>query len=503
MPIVPSPPRQHPRPTLLRVPHAPPARVEPACDVTPDCLAVPPLTAAANAAAPAPAPPCPAAPESTKARTAVAAVGSAHALEVQHWLPYIVNHFETPDVQTALARVPQGSSTEQRILCELTNALCDMSGEAAEDWDDLPMEPIAIYLLQRCSWDAICEPRLFDKLQLVMRGDVAMAFIAAEARDAAAARACASEIFANAPNPTTVIENILMLRRIQFWDSFLQVQSAAILRDAIDSGDFSRVEQLLAFAPNSSTEEAARILFEAVGPGDGIVPALRAFCAERHLTVPQTLQPAPTPVTMDYVSAILQRVVQRGIMPTDLQFFWQTLEQSPPDIRERLLRSDLDSMTSGELTVVLCASPSTRVVQAFPQALLGQLLQTYADRFECPMTGFGVEFAMKLVDALPQAQVDALVAMKEYIVVHDLLEVGQWSLLGKIVQRAGDATRAQVLALLSKPAPPRDERFGAPSHTDATNESEERRGAPEVENIGRFSTIPGNPTAVPPPIAYI
>ena len=544
MPTVPSPPREHRRSTFERTPHVPrtpsaglassarhPINVPRSVWLCEDGLSGLDLSDwEAPVQAPSRPPPVPfnAAPVSLnhadrltcarlsrpvlatrgdpppadRARGAVAALTAPSAPDVQACLSYLVEHFDTAEVQAALDTVPPNSEAQSRLISTLISALEDMSEESPRDCEDPPMMALAVYLLEHCSWDAICEPRLFDPLQLSMRGPVTTAFIAAEARDAAAARAAAPEVFASAPDPGALVENILKLRRIKFWDSFLQMQSATILSDAIATGEFERVEQLLAFAPDSGAEAAARILFEAVGPGDAILPALRAFCAKHGLTMPQTLQPPPCPVTYDYMDALLQRVVERGLMPADLRHFWRVLKRCKPGLRERLLRSDLDNATGGEFTMLLRASSNTRVTGAFPPSLLGQLMQTYPERFECPLLGFGSEFAGDLVESLPCAQVDALVAMKAYIVVRNLLDMGQWTLLGKIMQNVSSPVRNQVIELLRKPAPPRDEQFASLSQPDSEG-SDSASVATEDDDFERLSTIPGDPTAVPPPIAYI
>ncbi len=521
MPTVPSPPREYPYSTVEHAPHAPRTSPENRAshaareDGTWDKrdMIWPPLTRRQDGQrnASVPLPPAPhistlhALPRNQDAvaeaaHRAIAALCEPRDANAQAQLAYVMDYFDTPAVQAAIDAVAPGSPAESRLIAALTNLLCLMSAEDPEDCDDLPCAPVALYLLRRCTWDAICEPRLFDCLQRLMRGPVTMALIDAEARDAAIARAAAPYIFAGTTNPAALMEKLLQLRRTKLWDSILQAQSPAILGEAIATGEFERVEQLLTYAPQSSAEAAARILFEAVGPGDTILPALRAFCAKHQLTMPQTLQPPPVPMSHDYLDALLQRVVQRGFVPADMRYFWSALDCCDADLRERLLRADLDRETGGELVMLFRASPSDRVTRAFAPALLGRLMKVYADNFQCPLLGFGVAFAVSLVETLPAEEVDALVAMKEFLVVRDLLELGQWEPLGTILLHVGPATRDRVFELLHAPAPPRDQRFATRSAPPSADDLSEALEDDELEQPSRMI---GNPAAMSPPVAYI
>lgn len=375
---------------------------------------------------------------------------------------YIVHNFTAPYVQKALQTLDVSAEQRAHLLWVLQRAFCQSLSGTGEPLDEAICDALAVYLLEQCPWEQICNPEVFDAVHMTLgSGTVVAAFLAAEGRDAAAARANAAEAFASAEDPQALVENLILARRITIWDSYLQVQSYNIVASAIADGDFTRIENLLQFAPPGSDNHVLQLLFDQTGPADGdFLTDLQAFCRKNHFTLPATLLPEPQPVTLQYVQALLQGALRRGLAAHDISHFWGVLKRCDPEVRERLVRSDLDGGAQSELGQVLGVSPVDQVLGIFPESFLATLMVQYRDHFDYPLLAFGTEFASRILDTLPAEQSDTLIAAHDFGAVRELMTHGLWPLLGKITNVASDASRTAILAILTAPPPPRDDSFG-------------------------------------------
>ncbi len=370
-----------------------------------------------------------------------------------HALALILSQFKTPAVQQALDAVPTQSPEGKVLLRRLQMAFFElwgtrqakMFGGDVSEGVEVVAAQLAVWLINHCTWQQLGDRAMLNTLENMFdRPDVLAAYLEAEHRDAEAARDAASTTFPGVQDPQAYVEEIIRGRRQV---DLLRGREVGLILAAARTGDFAPVERLMAFAPGL-VERHMQDFFEAVTPANAeILPHLREFCDTHGIEVPQALQTPPEPLTLAYLQTVAPKLLEGGSYATNASFFWNLLMRATPQLREQLLKSELDS-AQDSVIMLLQQMPLGYVHEAFPHELLWRTIADHPDMLEDPLLAFGDAFGEKLLDTLPTEKLNALIAANQFSAVLVLTMTGQWKLLGKLMAAASDDNKKQILDMV-------------------------------------------------------